>query len=208
MMEELAARVECDPDLADVTVATLAFPHQLLGASKGKYTKQTASLLYRYECEVKEGKKKKIIFPVNVGNSHWVAGVVDFTKKNQSRRFSARFFRAAQNIHQGCEKVASAPIRRSFPFRVRHTRAWRPERWIQLWDRYVQYLRASLVPDTPLWIPRSAVLARIQHFIFVIVLLISCQTGATRAKISIADLLNPHNGRSNRSSDSVAFSDS
>ncbi|KAJ6600107.1 hypothetical protein B0H10DRAFT_2083840 [Mycena sp. CBHHK59/15] len=151
MMEELAARVECDPDLADVTVATLAFPHQLLGASKGKYTKQTASLLYRYECEVKEGKKKKIIFPVNVGNSHWVAGVVDFTKKNQSRRFSARFFRAAQNIHQGCEKVASAPIRRSFPFRVRHTRAWRPERWIQLWDRYVQYLRASLVPrHTPL----------------------------------------------------------
>ncbi|KAJ6607189.1 hypothetical protein B0H10DRAFT_2228110 [Mycena sp. CBHHK59/15] len=215
MMEELAARVECDPDLADVTVATLAFPHQLLGASKGKYTKQTASLLYRYECEVKEGKKKKIIFPVNVGNSHWVAGVVDFTKKTIEFGDSLPgFFEPPKTFIKAAKRWLQLQFAEAF-----HSEYDTLEHGVQK-DGYscgivmFNTCERVLYPDTPLWIPRSAVLARIQHFLkyaknqIIETSTKAPPTGATRAKISIADLLNPHNGRSNRSSDSVAFSDS
>jgi hypothetical protein len=75
MMEGLSARVKSDPELADVAVVTLSFARDLL-ASKGK-----KGLLDRYEREVKEGKKRRLVFPANVGNSHWVGGLIDFTKK-------------------------------------------------------------------------------------------------------------------------------
>ncbi|KAJ7797253.1 hypothetical protein B0H14DRAFT_2619120 [Mycena olivaceomarginata] len=59
MMEGLSARVESDSKVTDVTIATLAFSRDVLAASKGK----KKPLLDRYECEVREGKKKRIVFP-------------------------------------------------------------------------------------------------------------------------------------------------
>jgi hypothetical protein len=112
MMEDLAERVASDPELADkVIVAPLAFANAVLGARKGEYTKGKAQLLHRYEGEIKEKKKEKIIFPANVGNCHWVAGVIDFP--NNSIGFGELTFHPEgqdTNIGQGIQcQTASSP---------------------------------------------------------------------------------------------------
>ncbi|KAJ7503229.1 hypothetical protein B0H11DRAFT_576934 [Mycena galericulata] len=83
MMEDLAAQVVSDPELVSkVVVATLSFSENAISdALKGEYTKRKSPLLHGYEGEVKEKEKEKIVFPANVGNSHWIAGEMDFQKK-------------------------------------------------------------------------------------------------------------------------------
>ncbi|KAJ6583861.1 hypothetical protein DFH09DRAFT_1308580 [Mycena vulgaris] len=81
MMEDLAGRVASDPDLDTVIIAKLAFSQGVLTAAKGDYTKRETALLHRYEREVKEEGKTKLVFPANLANCHWVSGVIDFTQK-------------------------------------------------------------------------------------------------------------------------------
>ncbi|KAJ6620818.1 hypothetical protein B0H10DRAFT_2432733 [Mycena sp. CBHHK59/15] len=214
MMEELSARVEADPELADVTVATLEFSRQILDTSKGQYTKQTASLLHRYEREVKEKRKKRIIFPVNVGNKHWVGGAVDFTKKTIEFGDSLPgFFAPPKKFIKATKRWTQLQFGEEF-----HSNYDGLEHGIQK-DGYncgivmFNTCERAVYPNTPLWIPRSAVLARIQHFLKYAKNQIkeispeTSTTGAARAKISIADLLNPRKGQSNKSSNSIASSD-
>ncbi|KAJ6538761.1 hypothetical protein B0H10DRAFT_2245563 [Mycena sp. CBHHK59/15] len=184
MMEELAARVEGDPDLADVT-----------------------------EREVKEEEKKKIVFPVNVGDSHWVAGVVDFTKKTIEFGDSLPgFFEPPQKFIKAAKRWLQLQFGTAF-----HSEYDALEHGVQK-DGYscgivmFNTCERALYPDTPVWIPRSAVLAWIQHFLKYAknqIIEKSTEahlTGAARARISIADLLNPRNGQSNISSDSIVSS--
>jgi hypothetical protein len=80
MMEDLANRVAADPDLADkVLVAPMTFSQAILGRKKGDDGKHP--LLWRYEHEIKDEGKERIIFPVNLGNLHWITGEMDFNKK-------------------------------------------------------------------------------------------------------------------------------
>jgi Ulp1 protease family, C-terminal catalytic domain len=75
MMEELAARLATDPDIASkVIIAPLAFQIQINNNAKVKtYTKNNSPLLHRYH---KEGVER-IYFPINVNRDHWIAGVVN-----------------------------------------------------------------------------------------------------------------------------------
>ncbi|KAJ7814858.1 hypothetical protein B0H13DRAFT_2463640 [Mycena leptocephala] len=202
MMEGLSARVESDPELADVAVATLSFARDLL-ASKRKKT----GLLDRYEREVKEGKKRRLVFPANVGNSHWVGGLTDFTKKTVGFGDSLPgFFEPPKKLIKALKQWTKLKFGEEF-----HCDYNALEHGIQK-DGYICGIvmfntGGALYPNTPLWIPRSAVLSRIQHF-----LKYSknqekettpTSTSTARTKMSIAELLNPRN----MSSDSVASSD-
>ncbi|KAJ7258598.1 hypothetical protein C8J57DRAFT_1644546, partial [Mycena rebaudengoi] len=82
MMEDIAARVAADPELADkIVVAPLIFSENLENTKVKKYTKETASLLYLYERKIKDEGKSILYFPANVGESHWVAGNINFDKQ-------------------------------------------------------------------------------------------------------------------------------
>ncbi|KAJ7122138.1 hypothetical protein C8R44DRAFT_622057 [Mycena epipterygia] len=166
MFEDLATRVVADPQLADkVIVAPLAFSKNVT-TTKGDYTKQNAPLLYRYEREVKEKKKEKIIFPVNVGSSHWVAAVIDFKKKTIAFGDSLPgMFNPPQKVIKGLQRW----FRRQFgePFDCDYNAM---EHGVQK-DGYscgfvmFNTCERDLWPLTPIWIPRRAVLTRLLHFL-------------------------------------------
>ncbi|KAJ6600652.1 hypothetical protein B0H10DRAFT_2230919 [Mycena sp. CBHHK59/15] len=84
MMEDLTARVKADPDLATkVIVAPLAFSETLEGLSGKniKYTRANASLLHLYETKIKTEGQTTLYFPAHIGGSHWISGNIDFTTK-------------------------------------------------------------------------------------------------------------------------------
>ncbi|KAJ6615027.1 hypothetical protein B0H10DRAFT_2220789 [Mycena sp. CBHHK59/15] len=205
MMEEFkSARVESDPELADAVVATLAFSKDVLSASKG----QKKLLLGRYESQVKEGKKKRIVFPVNVG------GVVDFAKKTIAFGDSLpgffeppkKFIKALKQWNRGfgddfhCDYDGLKHAVQKDGFNC----------GIVMFNT----CEGALYPETPIWIPRSAVLSRIQHFLKYAKKQVKekppeiSAAGAARSRISIADLLNPRSSRSNASLNSVVSSHS
>ncbi|KAJ7242483.1 hypothetical protein C8J57DRAFT_1084298 [Mycena rebaudengoi] len=161
MMEDLAERVASDPELADkAIVAQLAFADEVLGLKKGESTKRT-SILHQYEREVKENGKEKIIFPANIGNKHWVAGVVDFIKKS----IDFGFFKPPAKLIRSLQKWLHRQFGEVFQSEYDGL-----EHGIQT-DGYscgiVMHNTAerAAYPSTQLWIPRAAVLARVQHFL-------------------------------------------
>ncbi|KAJ7245054.1 hypothetical protein C8J57DRAFT_1082457 [Mycena rebaudengoi] len=166
MMEDLAERVASDPELADkAIVAQLAFADEVLGLKKGESTKRT-SILHQYEREVKENGKEKIIFPANIGNKHWVAGVVDFIKKSIDFGDSMPgFFKPPAKLIRSLQKWLHRQFGEVFQSEYDGL-----EHGIQT-DGYscgiVMHNTAerAAYPSTPLWIPRAAVLARVQHFL-------------------------------------------
>lgn len=79
MMECLSEQVSADADLcSEVIIAPLWFSHALeKAAQNGSYSKKAVPLLALYEARVKEGIKR-IYYPVNVNNNHWIAACIDF----------------------------------------------------------------------------------------------------------------------------------
>ncbi|KAJ7670785.1 hypothetical protein DFH06DRAFT_980885 [Mycena polygramma] len=161
MMEDLADRVASDPELrAKVLVVRLSFSQQILRA-KGKYTKNWAPELHQYEREVKDEGKEKIIFPVNIGNKHWVTGEMDF--KNETIGFG--LFQPPKNLINGLKNWGRCQFGITFQWDYDAL-----EHGVQR-DGYSCGIVAPntaerrLYPDTPLWIPRMAVFARVQRFL-------------------------------------------
>ncbi|KAG6893799.1 hypothetical protein C0992_008598, partial [Termitomyces sp. T32_za158] len=81
MMEHIAQRVNTASQHATkVIVAPLSFAREIENLARQKitsFTHQKTPLLCRYEARIKEGVKK-IYFPLNIQQQHWIAGFVDF----------------------------------------------------------------------------------------------------------------------------------
>ncbi|KAH9983501.1 hypothetical protein BJV77DRAFT_300257 [Russula vinacea] len=82
IMEELADMLTKIPALASqIIIAPLVFAGQINNTAKNKsYTKQNASLLYKYQQRIAVGIQR-IYFPINVNGNHWVAGIVDIENR-------------------------------------------------------------------------------------------------------------------------------
>ncbi|KAF8207331.1 hypothetical protein K438DRAFT_1962263 [Mycena galopus ATCC 62051] len=167
MMEDLAERVASDPELADrVIVAPLAFTNAVLGARKGEYTKGKAQLLHRYESEIKEKKKEKIVFPANVGNYHWIAGVIDFP--NNSIDFGDSMpncFQPPVILIKGLQRWLQKQFSDNFPCNYDALEHGVQRDSFNCGVVMRNTCERALYPSTPLWIPRAAVRERLQHFL-------------------------------------------
>ncbi|KAJ7909891.1 hypothetical protein B0H13DRAFT_1616161 [Mycena leptocephala] len=167
MMEDLAERVASDPELADkVIVAPLAFSNAVLGSRKGGYSKEKSPLLDRYEREIREKKKEMIVFPANVENNHWIAGVIGFSK--QTIDFGDSMpgcFQPPTTLITALQRWLLQRFGDQF-----HCDYDGLEHGVQR-DGYScgivmgNTCERALYPSTPLWIPRRAVHARLQHFL-------------------------------------------
>ncbi|KAJ7170331.1 hypothetical protein C8R43DRAFT_944846 [Mycena crocata] len=166
MMEDLEASVALDPGVADVRVARLAFEQEILRSTKGEFTKSRFPLLHRYEREVKEGKKTKLVFPANVANCHSVTGVIHFNKKTIDFGDSLPgFFAPPKKLIRGLEKWLLERFGR------------KPSVGYDGLEHGVQKdgfscaivqnntARKAVYPETAIWIPRSSVETRIRHFL-------------------------------------------
>ena len=97
MMEELAARLAANPDIASkVIIAPLGFQIQINNAKVKTYTKNNSPLLHRYHNRIKEGVEK-IYFPININGDHWIAGVVDV--QAQSVGYGMKQLNEVYNLH-------------------------------------------------------------------------------------------------------------
>ncbi|KAJ6610632.1 hypothetical protein B0H10DRAFT_1953755 [Mycena sp. CBHHK59/15] len=125
---------------------------RVTGSKVRSNTKKNSPLLHLYKAEVKEKKKERLYFPANVGDSHWVAGNIDFKKKNY------RFWRFTSGILRAASKTYTRP---------------------QTYDSMEHGIQkdgysCGIVMDntiengifcTGVWIPRRAVLERITRFL-------------------------------------------
>lgn len=86
LMHGLADQVAADQDLKKkVVIAPIQFSIQITATSKSKtYTIDTATLLCRYQKHLKENDIEKLYFPVNINEIHWIAGLINFEKKEIS----------------------------------------------------------------------------------------------------------------------------
>ncbi|KAJ7604970.1 hypothetical protein DFH06DRAFT_1348987, partial [Mycena polygramma] len=240
MMEDLANRVAADPKLApkalrEVLVAKLSFTHEILRAKKGPYSKNALPELHHCEREVKENGKEKLIFCTNVANKHWVAGEMDF--KNRTIGFGDSmpgFFRPPEKLIKGLQNLNWGQQQFGIKFQWDYDAL---EHGIQR-DGFscgivaINTAERRLYPDTPLWIPRLAVAARVHRFLKYVkhqkveppkdsqststedntanLEAVKEPAPAPRSYISIYDLLNPPDdmsAQSVNSSGSSAFSD-
>ncbi|KAJ7091028.1 hypothetical protein C8R44DRAFT_750775 [Mycena epipterygia] len=166
MFEDLAARVAADPGLAEeVMVAPLAFGQAAIN-TKGEYTKHTAPLLYRYEHEIKENKKKKIIFPTNVGSSHWVAGVIDFDKEIIGFGDSLPgMFKPPERLIKSLKRWLKQNFGKVFRCDYNAMEHGVQKDGFSCGFVAFNTCERDLYPLTPIWIPRRAVLTRLLHFL-------------------------------------------
>ncbi|KAK6966380.1 hypothetical protein R3P38DRAFT_2816382 [Favolaschia claudopus] len=167
MMEDLADRVASDPGVAGkVIVAPLAFANAVLAARKGEYTREKARLLHRYECEVKEHKKERIVFPANVANCHWIAGVIDFRHKTISFGDSmSEWVAPEERLVGGLMRWLQMQFGGGFSCEYDGLEHGNQQDNFSCGVVMENTCQRAIFPNTPLWIPRLAVRARLEHFL-------------------------------------------
>ncbi|KAJ7827971.1 hypothetical protein B0H14DRAFT_3719732 [Mycena olivaceomarginata] len=141
MMEDLAERVASDPELAEkVIVAPLAFTNAVLGARKGEYTKGKAQLLHRYEGIV-IGSLVLLIFRITrlvLPPATLIKGLQRWLQKQFGDNFPCNYDALEHGVQRDSFNCGVV---------MRNT------------------CERALYPSTPLWIPRTAVQERLQHFL-------------------------------------------
>ncbi|KAJ7034214.1 hypothetical protein C8F04DRAFT_1350091 [Mycena alexandri] len=206
MMEDLAARVASDPELKDkVIVAPLAFSDTILGVKKGAYEKQ--GLLRRYEREIRDEGKERIIFPVNIGNKHWVAGEMDFNTQMIGFGDSMpTLFAPPHKLIKGLQNWGEKRLENTFQWNYDALEHGVQRDGFSCGIVMGNTVERRLYPTTPIWIPRAAVVARLRYFLKYAKCQVKKKAPAvgvppasknaetapsTRSRIKIADLLNP-----------------
>ncbi|KAK6980928.1 hypothetical protein R3P38DRAFT_3376544 [Favolaschia claudopus] len=210
MMEDLAARVESDTACTDVIVATLAFARDIAGLSKGR-----KPLPDRYAAQVNSGEKKRIVFPVNVGNCHWIGGMIDFSKGIIAFGDSLHgLFEPPKKLVKSLNKWALSRIGVELHAEYNGLQHGVQQDSFSCGVVMANTCEHAIYPDEPLWIPRDAVRSRLTHFLKYAknqhkeYSVDASMSGASRVKISIASLLNPMKNPSTDSAVSSASGES
>ncbi|KAJ6613245.1 hypothetical protein B0H10DRAFT_2275035 [Mycena sp. CBHHK59/15] len=121
---------------------------RVTGSKVRSNTKKNSPLLHLYKAEVKEKKKERLYFPANVGDSHWVAGNIDFKKKNyRFWRFTSGILRAA-NFDCQYDSMEHGIQKDGYSCGI-------------VMDNTIE----NGIFCTGVWIPRRAVLERITRFL-------------------------------------------
>jgi hypothetical protein len=86
MMEDLSFQARTNPTtLPDIKIGTVPLLQAIVRVAQSKnYMKQSAPLLYRYECAVQSSECSQLYLPAHVHGNHWVAIKVDFKKQEVS----------------------------------------------------------------------------------------------------------------------------
>ncbi|KAJ7937855.1 hypothetical protein B0H13DRAFT_2405164 [Mycena leptocephala] len=167
MMEDLAKRV-ADGDMgiaSQVIVAPLPFSETIIAQLKGSYTKQTAPLLHLYEEDIKKNGKKLLYFPANIARTHWVAGRVNFlTKRNEFGDSMPDYFEPPKRLINGLKRWLKP--RFDLQFECDYAGL---DHGVQIDGFSCGIITYNTIDHaifgTGVWIPRRAVLERVQRFL-------------------------------------------
>ncbi|KAI0664773.1 hypothetical protein C8Q70DRAFT_904467 [Cubamyces menziesii] len=83
----LANRVLANPELScNTIVTTLAFQHCVMATYVHGRPIEQDSMLHALKARLDDGQKKRLFFPINVDNNHWVAFCVNFLPLNSKTK--------------------------------------------------------------------------------------------------------------------------